>query len=79
MSTTVDHSKSTDAGQSNVNIWSDGTSGPQGSSNAASAGEVLAGEEAVAPSRQLDIPREEEEDDSAAEGVYMHRSSVIRR
>ena len=61
------------------NIWSDGASGPQGTSHGAGPGEALAGDEAVAPVRSLpDAGAGEDDTDLAEEGVYMHRSASLR-
>lgn len=69
-------------------VWSDGVSGPQGSSSSAAVGEALSGGYAVAPARTLikqqQVQRgeggqdEEEVNEDAEEGVYIHRSVTNR-
>ncbi|PWZ00332.1 DUF221-domain-containing protein [Testicularia cyperi] len=67
-----------------MGVWSDGVSGPQGSSSQAAIGEALSGPHAVAPARNLlnqqDTPRQHhaEDDEEQDEGVYIHRSSRRR-
>ncbi|TKY85352.1 hypothetical protein EX895_005514 [Sporisorium graminicola] len=68
-------------------VWSDGVSGPQGSSSSAAVGEALSGGYAVAPARshlraarmesdEQGVDGEEGEvDDEAEEGVYIHRTA----
>ncbi|SPC64188.1 uncharacterized protein UHOD_05173 [Ustilago sp. UG-2017b] len=73
-------------------VWSDGVSGPQGSSSSAAVGEALSGGYAVAPARTL-IKQQQEQarqgeggewdegggvDEDAEEGVYIHRSNTAR-
>lgn len=61
-----------------LGVWSDGVSGPQGSSSSAALGEALSGAYAVAPARQhirngIDT---HDADDGEDEGVYIHRSAT---
>ncbi|SPO26806.1 uncharacterized protein UTRI_04119_B [Ustilago trichophora] len=70
-------------------VWSDGVSGPQGSSSSAAMGEALSGGYAVAPARtyirsgksaqlgERDWDEEEENEDE--EGVYIHRTAKARK
>lgn len=66
-------------------VWSDGVSGPQGSSSSAAVGEALSGGYAVAPARShiraarkgredAEIGVNDEDDDE--EGVYIHRTAT---
>lgn len=66
-----------------MRIWGDSVAGPQGASNEASVGEVLSGNESVAPARprlstkiegEEEDDEEEEESELEDEGVYMHRA-----
>ena len=84
----VDRRASLPPGQDAENdfgVWSDGVSGPQGSSSSAAVGEALSGGYAVAPARahlraamgaaQGEQEQQQEQDDEAEEGVYIHRAA----
>lgn len=79
---TVDQPHPDDGGD--FGVWSDGVSGPQGSSSSAAVGEALSGGYAVAPVRthfqssSAADPHADDRDDDDEEGVYIHRTATSR-
>nr|CDI54153.1 duf221-domain-containing protein [Melanopsichium pennsylvanicum 4] len=79
-STNAPHQNIVDEEQASLGVWSDGVSGPQGSSSSAAIGEALSGGYAVAPARTLIRSKGQSGDDwqgeggdEDEEGVYIHR------